>query len=216
MFFYLIACYCLDLTQQKWLITPKVNSNAYLQLKDGMIGIIKDVFPLNYDDDRVVSFTAKNPKEYAQKLAKQRKTPTDEPLSEDVSFMINFNEGKMCKLDNFRSLIPCEGSPRERSTWRVNETSNGFKIINGDMCLKVTTVGDNLYTNTLEVELDECMDDLTFYWDIEIMPRNFSLPEDLDEKYEIFVPKHTGINGEEINGHNIFHYGKYNRHVKYD
>ncbi|ELQ75230.1 hypothetical protein THOM_1853 [Trachipleistophora hominis] len=216
MLFYLLACYCLDLTQQKWLIVSKTNSSAYLQLKDGKFSILKDVFPLNYDDDRVVTFIAKNPADYKRKLERQKIQPTEEPLTENVFFTISFNQGKLCKLNKFKNVAPCDGPSNKESLWRIDENSNGFKIITGDMCLRLTTTDSKLYAKTLSVGLDECDDDPTFYWNIEIMPRNFSLPEDIDEKYQIFVPKHKGKNGEEINGHNIFHYGKYKKHAKYD
>lgn len=204
---YSIFCCCLDLAQQKWLISSKSNINSYLQVKDGAVGIETNTIPLNYEDNRVATFEAKEPAEHEKITEEQKGLSSEERTPLNEPFMITLSNMKICRQGNYQVVIPCDGFKRDKNVWRVKETLKGYQLINEDMCLTIRELSVSSFANKIGVGLEICGDKPEFFWKLEVMPRNITLPEDMDEKYKINNEDGLNNNGNKPATHNIFHYG---------
>ncbi|KRH92177.1 hypothetical protein M153_10325000864 [Pseudoloma neurophilia] len=178
---------CLNLTKMKWLITHASDSNLYIGLdKNNDVGIIRGDYPENYDDPRIVKFTAVDPEYYDRKIKTQKE---DQKL--DDTFEIEIGGVKIC---GEREIVSCPGFNHDKKSWRIKSVDNGFRIYSFDKCITMTETSsiDN-FKNTFDLQLLSCENTPKNIWKIDMMERNIFAPYDIEDKY--LFPK-TSHNSE--------------------
>lgn len=176
MLLFLSLCYSLDLSVLRWLIVSKTDPSMYLHIANGKVGVRRDVLPYNYDDDRIVRFKV---------------------IGHD-KHKILFNNGMLC---NTGGVSVCDKKSAAGSAWIIEETRSGYRLMSGGKCLGLARNDNNIYDVSPVVVLKKCKNDASFYWDIEIMPRNFDVEkEHSDEQVEFCKGerRYNLINNEDV------------------
>lgn len=183
MFFYISFLKCLDLTEQKWLIVHSDDHNAYVGIDEyNNVTIIKDEFPENYDDSRIVEFEAISPEKYEEKQNIEEAIESGSIVND--MFKIKIGGYPICGDEKTGDVIECPGDKEDQKAWRVKSTSDGFRLYHFDKCLSIVNVPEGI-SDTISVRLQPCSKDKKNIWRIEMATRNIYFPEDQEDKYYI-------------------------------